>query len=172
MICEATKLCGGKNGCGRTLPVSEFRYHRNGFYTVCRTCDNACSVERTRLNPKLKRAVVLKSKKKCKINNPVAAKARQLVDNVKTNYGLTDIDIHWVMDRLERGTCELTGVPFVYETRHPFMPSIDRIDRTQPGHMRDNCRMILWGLNAFKGAASEKVFLESLEKVGAAFVQG
>ena len=76
------------------------------------------------------------------------------------------------MERLERGACELSGIPFVYEVRHPCLPSIDRIDRTQPGHMRDNCRVILWGLNGFKGAASEEVFLEALEKVSAAFVKG
>jgi hypothetical protein len=48
------------------------------------------------------------------------------------------------------------------------MPSIDRIDPTQSGHMKANCRVILWGLNAFKGVASEEVFRECLEKVSAA----
>ncbi len=150
------------------LPVTSFRYHKRGFYTLCRACDSAFSLAKARLNPERRRAVVLKSKRKRELENPVAAKARRLLDNLKANDGTTDIDHAWVMDRLGRGVCEISGVPFVYETRHPCLPSIDRIDRTQPGHMKANCRMILWGLNAFKGAASEEVFLESLEKVHAA----
>jgi hypothetical protein len=75
------------------------------------------------------------------------------------------------MERLVRGVCEFSGVPFVYKTRHPFMPSIDRIDPTQPGHMKANCRVILWGLNAFKGVASEEVFRECMEKVSATLNQ-
>ena len=75
------------------------------------------------------------------------------------------------MERLDRGVCEFSGVPFVYEPRHPHLPSIDRIDPTQPGHMKDNCRVILWGLNGFKGVASEEVFRECLEKVSAALNQ-
>jgi len=103
--------------------------------------------------------------------NPITNKARFLKYRAHES-GPSDIDFDWVMDRLNRGVCEFSGVPFVYETRHPCMPSIDRIDPTQPGHMKANCRVILWGLNGFKGVASEEVFRESLEKVSAAFNQG
>ena len=151
------------------LPVTSFRYHKRGFYTLCRACDNAAQVALARRAPARRRAVALKSKRKRELEDPVAAKAQRLLDNLKANDGITDIDRHWVMERLARGVCELTGVPFVYERRHPCLPSIDRIDCSQPGHMKANCRMILWGLNAFKGTASEEVFLESLEKVHAAF---
>ena len=77
------------------------------------------------------------------------------------------------MERLERGVCEKSGLPFVYgQAYHPAMPSIDRIDPTKLGHMKDNCRIILWCLNSFKGASSEDLFNEYLEKIGAAFVKG
>jgi hypothetical protein len=102
--------------------------------------------------------------------NPITNKARALKYTVHKT-GPSDIDVDWIMERLDRGVCEFSGVPFVYEPRHPHLPSIDRIDPTQPGHMKDNCRVILWGLNGFKGVASEEVFRECLEKVSAALNQ-
>ena len=168
MIVIATKRCSGKGGCGQVLPVSAFGYQRNSLRSLCRTCSNADSLDRARRDPDRRRAVQRKSKRARELKNPVAARAERLLNNLKVNYGTTDIDHAWVMERLERGVCEISGVPFVYENRHPCLPSIDRIDRTQPGHMKANCRMILWGLNAFKGTASEEVFRECLEKVRAA----
>jgi hypothetical protein len=37
--------------------------------------------------------------------------------------------------------------------------------------MKDNCRVILWGLNAYKGVASEEVFRDCIGVVSAAFNQ-
>lgn len=178
MICEATKLCGGKHGCGRVLPVGEFYCTQNGPHVYCRACTLAATKRWAAENPERRR----ENSKRFNVNNPkkstrwatanpIPARASGLVARAKRRGG-TDIDIGWVMERLERGVCELSGIPFVYEVRHPCLPSIDRIDPTQPGHMKDNCRVILWGLNAFKGTASEEVFLKCLEKVSAAFVKG
>lgn len=167
MICEATKLCNGKHGCGQVLPVSAFSYTKDGFRTYCLACSSTAAMRWNKENPERK----LASGQRWHEKNPINRKAHSLKKSAH-KAGPSDIDLDWVMERLERGVCELSGVPFVYEVRHPCLPSIDRIDPTQPGHMKDNCRVILWGLNGFKGAASERVFLESLEKVSAAFVQG
>lgn len=55
----------------------------------------------------------------------------------------------WLRERLERGTCELSGLPFAVwsKTTTAFVPSIDRIDCTKP-YTEDNCRVIVWALNA------------------------
>jgi hypothetical protein len=165
MIVIATKRCGGKNGCGLVLPVSEFYPCKNGRLThVCRRCSKQAAYLWKVKNPERNVA----NNRKWRENNPRTSKAGRLVEQAHRQ-GPSDIDSAWVMERLDRGVCEFSGVPFVYETRHPCMPSIDRIDPAQPGHMKDNCRVILWGLNGFKGAASEEVFRESLEKVSAAF---
>ena len=137
------------------LPLRAFSYTKTGLRSCCRACRAA---ERARQRPARTRRVG---------KNPITNKCRHLKYTAH-NRGPSDIDIDWIMERLDRGVCELTGIPFVYKVRHPFLPSIDRIDATQPGHMKDNCRIVLWGLNAFKGTASEEVFLQCLEAVSAA----
>jgi hypothetical protein len=162
VIVEATKRCGGKHGCGTVLPVSEFGYTKTGFRTECRACSVSAATRWREENPDRSRG----TRAQWGQDNPITLKA----GNLKTyahRAGPSDIDIDWIMERLDRGVCELTGIPFVYEWRHPFLPSIDRIDATQPGHMKDNCRVVLWGLNAFKGTASEEVFLKCLAEVSA-----
>jgi hypothetical protein len=165
MIVEATKRCSGKHGCGRVLPVSEFSARKNGsIHTYCRSCASRSAHQWCVENPERRAA----KSREWRQNNPVVSKARSL-KNSAHKAGPSDIDVDWVMERLERGVCELSGVPFVYETGHPHLPSIDRIKVTQPGHMKDNCRVILWGLNAYKGVASEEVFRECIGVVSAAF---
>jgi hypothetical protein len=163
VIVEATKLCGGKNGCGQVLPVREFGYTKAGFKTYCRACSSADGKRWYAENTDRQRGNV----KRWALDNPIATKAKSLKKSAHES-GPSDIDMEWIMERLDRGVCELKGIPFVYEWRHPFLPSIDRIDASQPGHMKDNCRIVLWGLNAFKGTASEEVFLQCLEAVSAA----
>jgi hypothetical protein len=165
MIVIATKRCSGRHGCGLVLPVSDFSVRKDGrLHTYCRACACQSAREWSVGNPDRRAA----TEREWRQNNPLAAKAYSLVGSAIQS-GPSDIDVGWVLERLERGVCEFSGVPFVYEKRHPFMPSIDRIDPAQPGHMKDNCRVILWGLNGFKGAATEEVFRECLEKVHAAF---
>jgi hypothetical protein len=56
-----------------------------------------------------------------------------------------DISVDWVARRLERGVCELSGLPFSDELRD--IPSIDR--RIPDGdYVEENCRLILFGLNS------------------------
>ena len=65
-----------------------------------------------------------------------------------------EIHLHqaWVEKHLERGTCELTGMPFSFEppptgvTRRPDAPSLDRIDKHK-AYTEDNTRVILWAVN-------------------------
>jgi len=163
VIVEATKLCGGKNGCGRVLPISAFASNgREGFKADCRACVSTRQKRSYAENP----APYKRAAKQWQQENPITVKAHRLKKHAH-RAGPSDIDLEWIMERLDRGVCELTGIPFVYEWRHPFLPSIDRIDATQPGHMKDNCRVVLWGLNAFKGTASEEVFLKCLAEVSA-----
>ena len=167
MIVIATKRCSGKHGCGRTLPVSEFSVRKNGnLSSHCRDCWAAYYRQWRADNP----GRAAEASRRWAKKNPLALKAHHLVCSA-VRRGPSDIDSGWVLERLERGVCEFSGVPFVYETSHPCLPSIDRIDPTPPGHMKPNCRVYLRVLNAFKGVASEEVFRESLEKVSAALNQ-
>jgi len=167
VIVEATKLCGGKHGCGQVLPISAFSYREDGWQTYCQACNSAAAKRWYAENPDRHRGNV----RLWEQDNPIAHKAHNL-KKAAHNAGPSDIDLDWVMERLDRGVCEKSGEPFVYgQDRHPGGPSIDRIDATQPGHMKDNCRVILWCLNSFKGTASEELFDEYLEKISAAFAK-
>ena len=88
-------------------------------------------------------------------HNSVQGRARSLFNaaqrrSLQRNYEFS-IDLDWVSERLKSGKCELTGIPFVFETRqnghrNPYSPSLDRKDSSK-GYTPENCRIILWALN-------------------------
>jgi hypothetical protein len=69
-----------------------------------------------------------------------------------------ELPYEWFDERIKSGTCELTGLPFQYDTRSLWLPSPDRIDNTL-WYSPDNTRMICWGLNAMKGPHDEATFM-------------
>lgn len=66
------------------------------------------------------------------------------------------------------GFCELTGLPFDLTPgkRSLYSPSLDRIDNSK-GYTQDNCRFILWGLNAFKSDSTD----EDIKKIARALLK-
>ena len=73
------------------------------------------------------------------------------------------LSLEWIQQRLDAGVCELSGLPFVIpmgqgrQVRSPYIPSVDRIEASC-GYVEDNCRMILWGLNAAFAAWGAETF--------------
>ena len=73
-----------------------------------------------------------------------------------------DLDINWMHERLQQG-CALTRLPFDLTLNlqrgkgsgHPLAPSVDRIEPAR-GYVKDNCRVVFWGLNALKGAGTDE----------------
>lgn len=67
------------------------------------------------------------------------------------------------------GRCELTGIPFAPQGNgpgpQPLSPSIDRIDQRK-GYTPDNCRFVLWAVNALHGVGSD----ETMYAVAAALI--
>lgn len=80
-----------------------------------------------------------------------SAKTRSLHRNKPFN--LTD---DWAIDRWT-GKCELTGIPFVLgsNTRTLYSPSLDQI-KPGAGYTTDNCRFILWCINAMKDTGTDE----------------
>ncbi len=67
---------------------------------------------------------------------------------------------------IDRGICELSGLPFVLDgPRSAFSPSLDRIDPAL-GYVACNVRIVLHALNAALGDWGEDVF----GKIAEAFV--
>lgn len=67
-----------------------------------------------------------------------------------------DLTLEWVAARLERGTCEKTGLTFSLiqgrgqGSQDLYTASIDRITPAL-GYVQTNCRLIVWGYNCLKG---------------------
>lgn len=65
-----------------------------------------------------------------------------------------DLDLEWIAERIERGFCEVTGLPFDLITgRSSFAPSLDRINPSK-GYTKDNVKVVAWAYNAAKGAGT------------------
>jgi hypothetical protein len=97
------------------------------------------------------------------------ARARSKKRNIE--YSLTD---EWAREHWT-GKCEVTGIPFRLGWIEPgpkfFSPSIDKIDRKK-GYTPDNCRIVLWAVNAMKYDGTDadmlmlaKAVVAALEKV-------
>lgn len=78
-----------------------------------------------------------------------------------------DLDQHRdnIQSRIDRGICELTGLPFNLQAKAPFpwdAPSLDRI-KPERGYVLSNVRVILYGLNAALGHWGEDVLNTMVE---------
>lgn len=74
-----------------------------------------------------------------------------------------DLTEKWFRERLEKGVCEVTGLPIKpkpYQQgkigdRGFYSPSIDRIDNNI-GYIESNCRMVCWGYNLAKNKFTDR----------------
>lgn len=106
-------------------------------------------------------------------HNSIRGRAKSLFNSAlrraeKRNYEI-DIDLDWVIFRLEKGHCEITGIPFVFETRlnghrNPYSPSLDRKDSTK-GYTKENCRIILWALNMGFADWGQEIYLHIAKRL-------
>lgn len=58
----------------------------------------------------------------------------------------------WIQEKIDKGVCELTGLPFDLEhssetKNNPFGPSLDRIDSKNKNYSPDNVRVVLSFVN-------------------------
>ena len=81
-----------------------------------------------------------------------------------TKLGLEfDLTPRWVQEKIKKGVCEATGIPFGDENT-PFVPSIDRIDPNR-GYTQDNCWVVCWAFNRAKGEDSLGLLVHLAEKI-------
>lgn len=60
----------------------------------------------------------------------------------------------WIQERLDRGHCEVTGLPFVLTANkiaNPWSPSLDQIVPGQ-GYTPENTQVVVWIYNVAKGS--------------------
>ena len=66
-----------------------------------------------------------------------------------------DLTVEWIEERILDG-CPLSGMQFDLSPGmvNPFSPSVDRV-KNHLGYTQDNCRVIIYGLNALKGTGTD-----------------
>lgn len=147
---SATKRCGL---CQSDKPFGHFYAEAakpDGLGSHCRQCKQQDSRERYASSSRASRMLRAARSRACRHGFELS------------------IDLAWVEQRLEAGVCEVSGIPFVTDAlRHPFLPSLDRVDSSR-GYTPDNCRAILWMLNAAKQELPEAVFRLALQQIARA----
>jgi hypothetical protein len=78
--------------------------------------------------------------------------------------GTLSITKEWLEDRLKKGVCELTGLPFDFSgrgkfSRQPYAPSVDRKDPQNPDYTPENTRVVLWAVNCAMAEYGEEIML-------------
>lgn len=77
-----------------------------------------------------------------------------------------ELSPEWILEKLSKGVCEVTGLPFTYglQARNPWSPSLDRIDPSK-GYTLENTRVVLWIYNAAKNVFSDEDVLLMCQSV-------
>lgn len=71
-----------------------------------------------------------------------------------------DLTDEWLQTKLNKNSCEATGLSFDHTKKpfiNPYYPVIDRIDPTK-GYTQDNCQLVCWMFNNAKADHPTEVF--------------
>jgi hypothetical protein len=163
------QISAGVKSCGKCLESKLL----TEFYTTSRHIDGRagwCKVCRRQDEKRRRSDARLIQKHNIRYEHDLAFRARTMLRSTakraKKLGKAFDLDDAWLVDRLARGCCELSGLPFRLDAavvkRHAFSPSIDRID-TKSGYVSGNCRVILFALNVSLGSWGMQVYMDLAE---------
>lgn len=156
-------------------------------YSTCKECVLAYNREKYATNPsyrekrklsyeKLRKepnAIEASRKRSAKFYKSVEGRAMTLFKSAQRRSNKfsekSDIDLNFIIERLETGVCEVTGLPFDFNShpvykKNPYAPSIDRIDSCK-GYTKDNVRIVLWQVNLLRGEMTDEEVLIICEKI-------
>lgn len=148
--------------CGRLLPLTAF-YKRKGSVTGHRNTCKQCNKK-----SEARRSATLRGHAAV-----VIAAARQRAKRRKLPF---EIDLEWMLAKLETGRCEATGLPFVYtqrcghDNRRMLAPSLDRKD-CHRGYTKKNTQVVVYAYNACKCTGSDKLALAMCLAMAAKYLQ-
>jgi hypothetical protein len=132
--------------CKQTKPLCDFNKNKtkkDGFSDECKSCI-------------------------ANYVSSIAGKSSRLLSGckrrAKLSGGKLTITREWLEDRLNKGVCELTGLPFNFSgrgkfSRQPYAPSVDKKDPQNPDYTPENTRVVLWAVNCAMAEYGEKIML-------------
>ena len=95
-----------------------------------------------------------------------SGRAKVLIRSAKKR-GNVLISLDWVIKKIEKGVCELTGLKFDLGQsnfyQNPYSPSLDRINPLIKEYSEKNTRIVLTAVNNSLNQYGEKVMLPILE---------
>lgn len=162
-----SKIC---TSCGIRKGFDEFYRRKSGIAgrsATCKMCDNS----RLRAKGHLEYDPS-KAREKAET---AAGRASRLLRSIRHRCSKVkppipcDLDRDWLKRKIQNGTCEATGIEFVLDgdgsdmLRHPFSPSVDRVDPDE-GYLKNNCRLVISNYNTGKANWDD----ETLHKIALA----
>lgn len=112
----------------------------HGRASECKSCFNNRTNDRYRTSPRARAKVLTQHAK-------VRAEKKGIA---------FELTIDWVHAAILAGSCQVTGLPFdltLASMRNLYGPSLDRADPSK-GYTKENTKVVLFGYNACKNAAS------------------
>lgn len=177
--------------CGLSKKLSEFylvKKDKPYFNSKCKTCVKWNNVQRykdcpsykqkriERMNENRKNPEFIKKSKErsSSFYKSMKGRAMTLLKSAqrrkdKFQNSQFDLDLNFILSKLESGFCEVTGIKFDFEkhdtyVKNPFAPSIDRID-SSIGYIKSNVRIVIWQFNLMKGEISDNELRFICERV-------
>lgn len=104
-------------------------------------------------------------------NNALKIRCQRLYGNAQkrakaNGWPAPDFTSEWIEEKVTKGFCEVTGIPFDLETKrakihaaNPWVPSLDRIDSSKP-YFKDNVQVVVYMYNVCKGEFSHNDVVE------------
>ena len=139
--------------CGETKLITLFskdKSKRDGVQTACAQCKRIEMAKR-RASPYGRSQNLISDARN-------SSKKRKLEINISRD---------WIEEKLNRGICELTGLPFDFTPSkntylNKFAPSLDRINSSK-GYTKDNVRVVLCAVNLALGQYNDEEMLPILK---------
>lgn len=111
------------------------------------------------MTPEEKRAHTKTYRAKNRRDNYAVHLHRELRARAQRNQLPFNLTLDYIEDAMERGACEISGLPFQESGRRgPFSMSIDKI-KPELGYVTGNTRAVLWCVNAAMGDWGLEVML-------------
>lgn len=123
--------------CHAQKAIEEFGIESN----CCKPCDNISRRARRSKNRGFIQKMITDAKRR---KTKRGLKRRRNDESGEIDPHLIQLVIDKIIEQGNR--CPLTGIPFVYQQKHPHIPSIDRIDDSK-GYIKGNFRIIVAPLN-------------------------